>query len=102
MDDDKGTSYIVFNDRVSGMVKDVLADSLNKEIDFLQALKTDGKMMTESDNANENREVFFDKLDKLGYKKCINKFVKYTFKDFMGNYIKPFIYKTGLIKWIKR
>lgn len=102
MDDDKGTSYIVFNDRVSGMVKDVLADSLNKEIDFLQALETDGKMMTESDNANENREVFFDKLDELGYKKCVNKFVKYTFKDFMGNYIKPFIYKTGLIKWIKR
>lgn len=99
MDDDRGTTAVyVHTEKGLDILNKLNEDIVYAKLDLESVLCTCGKKMTSNDKLNPKRQEFFSDMDKLSYKRLINRYAPEKFVSKVANLIKPLLYKTGLIK----
>lgn len=102
-DDDKGyTSVLVHSPKGAQMIEFAsnLMDIQNVEIDKL--ILYCGIMVNSSAKANSKRTQFYEDLGKVSLDEIIQTYVPISKKDRFIEFMKGFLYKTGLIKFARR
>lgn len=99
MDDNKGTTTVMIQSEKGNLIwKDVVNNFSSTKISTECSIMLDGEMIVASKRASLQRDPFFKEMDSCEFIPFCNKYIQITIKDRIKSILKPFLYKTGLLK----
>ncbi|WP_052085626.1 Coenzyme F420 hydrogenase/dehydrogenase, beta subunit C-terminal domain [Clostridium sp. HMP27] len=101
-DDDKGTTSVLINTKKGQEIFNKITDLRKQEYDSTVLVKLDGIMVDQAATPNKLRNDFYFDLDKLDYKRLINKYLPPKLKNKIKAFLKPILYKLGILERIKK
>ena len=102
-DDDKGYTNIIVNTMKGDNILNELNDMYSiYQVDLDSQIECDGIMVENSVIPHKNRENYYKELYKIGLKDNCNKYIKISTKDRIIEKSKLFLYRIGLLKFIKK
>lgn len=107
MDDDTGATLLFVHSEKGINIIEQLDGITLKEIDYGEAVRNAGPMLLHSAKPNIKRDAFFANIDKIGYKRCVARYVPDSVKSKLANIVKPILLKTnitqtGILKIVKK
>ena len=72
------------------------------EIDAIEATKFTGDMVTDSIKMNDTRKKFYKELNEKGFENTVNSFIKVSMADKIFEKSKFILYKTNILKILKK
>lgn len=102
-DDDKGyTNIFVNTEKAINLLNEIKNELEIHEIDSEKAISLDGPMVEKSAIPHEHRKNFYVSLDKDGLEKTIKKYLNVSATDKLIEKSKKVLYKTKILKMIRR
>lgn len=101
-DDDKGSSYVIVQSNKGRQILQEISKLRLKRINLEKIISSDAKMLINSDIENPQRDNLMMDINLISYKDILNKYCKASCMEIILNKVKPYIYKTGIIRMIKR
>ncbi|MBQ4279789.1 MAG: Coenzyme F420 hydrogenase/dehydrogenase, beta subunit C-terminal domain [Rikenellaceae bacterium] len=103
LDDDKGSTFLLTHTPKGERVVEGIKPYIRYcETPTAEAIATDGKMAVTCIARNPRRTEFFADADRLTVPELMHKYLPVTFKRRMTLLLKPLLYRTGLLKVLKR
>lgn len=101
-DDDGGFTNVAVHSGKGAQILEAAKEALFVwPIDYREAVKLDGSMVYESAVPHGQRAEFYKNLDKEPLPRHINRYIPVTLKDRMIEGAKSWVYKAGILKYIK-
>lgn len=102
-DDDKGYTNVIVQSEKGAEILKSLTDQLDiYQVDTQKAIKADGVMVTKSAIPHVKRKEYYRDLDKHSLPEHVQKYIPITMKDHLIEKSKLFLYKTGLLKVLRK
>lgn len=102
-DDDRGyTNVFVNTDKGRNILERIKNDYIIYEINIEKAIQLDGIMVENSAMPNKNRNEYYKFLKDNSIEDTVKRFIPITYKDKIIENTKSILYKTGLLKELKR
>lgn len=103
-DDDKGTSYIfTHSDKSESLLRYIEKKGRLQQVDLKEAIRLDGAMIEKNDVKHKDWEnIMKDDLNGVSYDMLLKKYGKQSLRDIAASIMKPVLYKTSIIRRIKR
>lgn len=102
-DDDRGHTSILINtekgyDLLRACKEYLYIDSINLQ----EAVKLDGRMVSQTASAHEKRNAYFHSLATTGLENAVNGYLPISLKARIIQRLKPFLYQLGILETIKK
>ena len=101
-DNDKGFTAVAIHTQKGKRIFETLNDMKYYCVDYEMAKKSDGKMFDKQPDICPKRNEFYAYLNSHDIGTAVKYFMPVTKMDLVAERIKPFLYKLGVIKMIKR
>ena len=102
-DDNMGWTALLIHSNKGKELLEVSASCLDKyEVSAEQVISFDGKLITENPYVHPKRDAFFKLLQSSGIKEAVQKTVPVTFKDYLREHIKNFLFTIGVLGYISK
>ena len=103
MDDDRGTTMVLLHsDKGQKLFEEAQPSIRFCKADVNKAIDLDGIMAIKSTTPNPKREQFFNDVNTLPFEQLIEKYFPLSLKKRIVQWLKPLLYKTGILSHIKR
>ncbi len=102
-DDDKGYTNVIVQSEKGAEILKALSDKVEiYQVDTQRAIELDGVMVTKPAVPHPKRKAYYKDLDKETLPQHIKKFIPVTKKDILIEKSKLILYKTGILKVLRK